>query len=598
MILASLAPVLDQAAAEIVWHERLWFYLSTRGQTNDTQFFFGILTLSVLLAAFAWRTWRLHRERHGSSETPGKWLRWGERLVSAALLVAALASTTQYFYAQRNNGVWLHRWDLYHQIIGAKYFSELGYFKIYECTWEVDEAHTGHFKKLKKMRNIETLAVRATEKVVGERDCESRFTPERYEAFATDVEAMVNLGGNPEHSTSKMSIRNWHKLFGDKGFNGTPFHAWILSQLTSNTEIVWSELIWLARFDVGIMFLAFGFVAWAWDVKTAALAALVFCSIFPNRFIHMGGSILRFDYIAMLIIALALMKKDHYGIAGVCVAWATAERVFPGVFALGLALKAGIELVLTRKVHRQYLIFGATAAATLLVLFCLSLTLSESLGAGVDSWADWWHNMKEHTRHTRGFRVGFKHMFMMDGNVTDKHHFVGWAKKTAFYATRSHYYYLTLLVLFAPLVLAARKLDAVTFTAIFCAAGFFCLTVATRYYYSMMVLFVLVDRDLFADRKQLLLTGLLVLGGVWLTKISVVTESVPFHYNTASSAAFAGYLVILGAMLWLDPWHRDRGLIPTLGSGELQSPPQPADATKTPEAPETPAASSDATEDD
>ena len=39
--------------------------------------------------------------------------------------------------------------------------------------------------------------------------------------------------------------------------------------------------------------------------------------------------------------------------------------------------------------------------------------------------------MKVHTEHTRGFRVGFKHMFMMDGNVTDAHRFVGFAKKTA-----------------------------------------------------------------------------------------------------------------------------------------------------------------------
>jgi hypothetical protein len=183
--------------------------------------------------------------------------------------------------------------------------------------------------------------------------------------------------------------------------------------------------------------------------------------------------------------------------------------------------------------------------------------------------------MREHTRHTRGFRVGFKHMFMMDGNVTDKHRFAGFAKKTQLFEPRAHFFYLTIALLFAPLVVAVRKLDAVTFTAIFAAAGFFMLTVATRYYYSMMVLFLLVDRKLFDDRKQLLLTALLMLTAAWLTKIVVVTENIPFHYNTASSAAFAGYLVILGAILWTDPWLRDPGL-PDAARGPDAASPAPA----------------------
>lgn len=532
---------------EPAFHQKIWFYLSSRTETNEVQFAFAVAAIAVLLAAFAWRTYQL--QRGPDSEARAKWLRWADRFVSAVLLVAALGSATQYFYGSRNNDTWLHRWDLYHQVLGTKYFSELGYFRLYECTWEIDAEHAGHFRKVPQMREISTLKVLPTAKVVGERDCADLFKdPARLEQFATDINTFYDLGAHGQ----------WTKLFTDKGFNGTPFHAWILSVLLKNTDITWDELIWLGLLDVFLMMVAFGFVAWAWDVKTAAIVVLFFCANFPNRFIHMGGSILRFDYIAMLIIALALLKKDRFGLAGVCAAWATAERAFPGVFAAGLALKAGIDLLATRKLQRQYLYFGVAFAGTLLVLFGLSLTLGETMSAGVDNWQDWWANMKEHTRHTRGFRTGFKHMFMMDGNVTDKYRFAGWSKKTELFETRSHYYWLTMLVLFAPLLVAARKLDAVTFAAIFAATAFFTLTIATRYYYSMMVLFLLVDRELFRDRKQLLLAALLMLTAASLTKISQVTASVPFHYNTATSAAFAGYFVILSALLWIDPWLRDR----------------------------------------
>jgi hypothetical protein len=541
-------------------HEQIWFYLTSRSQTNDMQFAFAVGAIALLLAAVAWRTLQAYRRKATDPATPSKWLRWGDRMISAALLIAALGSATQYFYGSRNNGTWLHRWDLYHQVIGAKYFSEVGYFRIYECTWEIDADHARHFRGVPKMRDIQSLDVVPTAEAVGERDCAELFTEARTEQFVKDIDDIYELGGHGM----------WNKLFTDKGFNGTPFHAWILSKLAANVDIVQDELVWLGLLDVFLMMFAFGCVAWAWDVKTAAIAVLFFCANFPNRYIHMGGSILRFDYVAMLIIALALMKKDRFAIAGICVAWATAERMFPAVFAAGLGFKAGVELLATRKLRREYLYFGLGFVGGLLVLVGLSLTLSDSVGGGLDSWRDWWSNIKVHTQHTRGFRVGFKHMFMMDGNVTERHRFMRWASKTAAFHTRDHYYLLTLAVLFGPLILAVRKLDAVTFAALFCAAGFFTLTIATRYYYSVMVLFILIDRKLFEDRKHMLLAALLCLTAAWLTKLSAATSSVPFHYNTASSAAFAGYFVILSALLWIDPWLRDRVVIgddPTAGAG-------------------------------
>ena len=62
----------------------------------------------------------------------------------------------------------------------------------------------------------------------------------------------------------------------------------------------------------------------------------------------MGGSILRFDYVAALAVALAAIKRERWGVAGALMAWATMVRIFPIVFAGGIFLKILADLVATR----------------------------------------------------------------------------------------------------------------------------------------------------------------------------------------------------------------------------------------------------------
>jgi hypothetical protein len=184
-------------------HQQLWFYLTSRTETNEVQFTLAVLTIAVLLTAVAWRTLVLQRRRATDPATPHAWLRWGDRTVSAILLVVALCSATQYFYGSRNGSSWLHRWDMYHHVIGAKYFPELGYFRIYECTWEIDAENAGNFRRVKQMRQISTLKIVPTEQAVGERDCAGLFTDARREQFSADIDAFYELGGQGQ----------WNKLF-------------------------------------------------------------------------------------------------------------------------------------------------------------------------------------------------------------------------------------------------------------------------------------------------------------------------------------------------------------------------------------------------
>lgn len=519
----------------------LWQLLTTRRETSVVQFNFAIATIALLLAVFAWRS---IAPRLLDPSKPPTWLAWGRRALRGALVIAALCSSLQYFYGQRNDGQWLHRWDVYHQVFGAKYFAELGYFRTYECTWEIDQQHAHHFDDVERMRDIATLRVTKVEDVVGERDCEQLFTPERHEQFVADIEAMWALEGHGM----------WKTLFGDKGFNGTPFHAWALTQLLRGSDLDYWSLVALASIDVVLLLAAFVVVARVWDVETAAIAGLFFAANYPNNFAYMGGSLLRFDYVAMLIFALAAMKRERWALAGVCVAWATMVRAFPAVFAIGLAIKAGAELVATRQLPREYARFFLAFAAAVLVMFVLSLTLTR----GLEHWFEWIANIRTHTQHTRGFRVGFKHMFMLDGSLSDDSRFVGWVAKTQHFRPRAAWFWFTVALLLAPLLLAVRKLDAVTFAALFATGGFLLFTVATRYYYAMMVLPILIDRPLLRHRKHLLLTALLVATAAVLHAIRDINPHVPFQFNTACTAVFTAWFVIVGTQLWLDPELRDR----------------------------------------
>lgn len=519
----------------------VWRMLTTPSETAQVQLAMALATLLVLLGAIAWRSLGA-RVR---ADAP-RWLAWAQRALRAALVIAALCSALQYFYGQRNHegGPWLNRWDLYHQVIGAKYLGELGYFRTYECTWEIDRDHAGHFTRIERMREISSLRTLPTAEVVGARDCAELFTPARHDAFAADIEAMWTLVGPGM----------WKGIFGDKGFNGTPFHAWTLRALLRGNSLTAAELLPLAWIDVGLLLLAFVVVARVWDVETAAIAGLFFAANFPNNFAYMGGSLLRFDWLAMLIFALAAIKRERWALAGVCVAWATMSRAFPGVLALGLAIKAGVDLIATRELAPGYRRFFAAYALALLTMFMLSLTI-----AGVEPWHEWFANIRTHTQHTRGFRIGFKHAFMLDGTLADDSKFVGFAGKTANFEPRAAWYALALALLFAPLLLAARRLDPTSFTALFAVFGFVLLLVATRYYYAMLVLALLIDRPLLRDRKHAALAALLVVTSPILYALHEVNPHVPFVFNTACSLVFTGWIVLAGALLWLDPALRDRG---------------------------------------
>ncbi len=518
--------------------------------TYDNQIDFALLMLGVMLLALAWRVFRRRKEEIGlllpkdaklfdsldAKLADEKVRTWTERLVTAALVFVALLASVNYFYGTRNNGVYVHRWDAFHTVIGVKYHQELGYFDLYKCAYAIDREGPHHFRATKSIRDLRTRKFVPRDEHIAGNDCKERFTPERLEEFKHDLDEFGTWS----------SKRQWRILFKDKGFNGTPFYATVCKLLIATVDVSLDGLKRLAAIDPFLMFVAFGVVGWAFGAQPAAIMAIFFCTFFPNRFVHMGGSILRFDYVAALMIGFSALEKDKWGLAGAMFAWATMVRVFPAIFAVGVGAKIAVDVLEHRKIRPEHWRFVGFLVGGLLLFFVISLI---GMDGGFDNWRTWAENMKIHNSKSASFRVGFKHLFMADGKLTGNNY----GLKQNNFVARDHYYWIAVAVMLAPLLLAVRRLDIVSFGVMFGVFGFFLLAVATRYYYGVVALLFLIDRKPLNNRFMLIMGAMLFLATAVDFAYFRLNDSDSFMYNILIGVELSVVILAMGSWLLFNP---------------------------------------------
>jgi hypothetical protein len=554
--LLGLLGLLWLAPKEPNFFDRLFGKYATREESYGNQLDIALLMLGLFLLALAWRGFR---RREFSIEPGGKrktllqmfapeldhslsrplFLTWANRVVTGVLLVIALLASVNYFYGTRNNGIYVHRWDAFHTVIGVKYFEELGYDDLYKCSYAIDREGPHHFRAVKDIRDLRTNNFVNRDEHIAGNDCKERFTAERLEAFRNDLDEFGTWSNKSD----------WKILMKDKGFNGTPFYAWVCKLLVTPMEVSIDGLKRLAVIDPVLMIIAFGVVGWAFGARTGALVAILFCVIFPNRFVHMGGSILRFDYIATLLIGFAALKKDKWGLAGAMFAWATMVRVFPAIFAVGVVIKIASDVFVGGRkpeLRPEHLKFLAWFGGMLLLLFLISLV---GMHGGFDNWRQWAYDMQVHNKRSASYRIGFKHLFMLDGQITSTDYNV----KQANFFERQNYYWVAVTVLLAPLLLAVRRLDTISFAALFGVFGFFLLAIATRYYWGILALVFLVDRDLLSNRFMILLGAFVFAASGFNFFYFELNDSDPLMYNIIIGVELTAMIMLVGSWLLFNP---------------------------------------------
>lgn len=404
----------------------------------------------------------------------------GLKWVGIAIAIAlTIVTAFNYFYYSRTPGSWINNWDVFHSTISTRYFDELGYYKLYECTVTLGSKSVENLAELTRVRDLRTHNFVSAPEIIQASDCESVFSESRQSDFIRDIEFWNDRIPN-----------RWSSVLRDKGYNGSPFYTLMYQGLIGNEGFTPQGITWLASIDIFLIGLSFFVVFRTYGFRVAFLAFLFFTVNFPNKFENMGGAILRFDYISLLILGFCALKKQKHVLAGALFAVSNIIRVFPIVFIAGFGLKMIYEFIGSKRIAPKYYQFFLSFGIVFLLAFLLSLTVG-----GLEAWSDFGQNVLLHNKNTASLRIGLKHLFMLGGNLSGPEGFVSYAEKTQIFNLHSASYFLTLLLFFFPVLTLLPKLSAKNISILLGTLAFFLLFGSTRYYYSVLVIMFLFDTD-------------------------------------------------------------------------------------------------------
>jgi hypothetical protein len=292
--------------------------------------------------------------------------RWRRSLLGAVALLSAL-SWWNFLNFHYDNFV--HYWDVYHYYVGAKYFPELGYTGLYECSAVADLDDGVEDVRGREMRDLVTNTVVPTTAILARPEtCRARFSPARWDRFRHDVRFFRTVLGPTQWAGSQT----------DHGFNATP--VWILagSALANLGPASAAQVDRLASLDIGLLLALWALVGWSFGFE-ALCAALVYWGLNSfSRFAWTGGAFLRYDWLFWTVGAVCMLRQRRPALAGFAMAYASLLRIFPACLFAGLALKALGEAAVQRRIEPvlrlRRVASGAVVAVILLVAGSVTLT--------------------------------------------------------------------------------------------------------------------------------------------------------------------------------------------------------------------------------
>lgn len=345
------------------------------------------LVLGVQLAVSRWRpAWLLGRLR---------------RAAPIVVALGVLFAAGLYFYsgravAQRNYPKF---WDSYHYLLGAKYEPELGYSELYRCHLVADaERVRPRFAADAEVRDLDTSAPSTAIEQREKADC-SRFTPERWAEFRHDLDLF-------DRFTSRDAL-------GDRGYNGTPFHATVAGALARLPTLTYSSVLALTFLDIlGLCLMLAGF-SWAFGWELAALSALFLFTNYNDRFDHIGASYFRYVWLVCLGLGLSFLHRRRAGAAAALLTASAFLNVFPVLYLGGLGVKAAWTLARERRIDPFHRRFFAWATAATLVWGGLSLATARP----VERYQAFFAQMETHAPLLTRNRVGARYLLLWEGEV-------------------------------------------------------------------------------------------------------------------------------------------------------------------------------------
>lgn len=430
--------------------------------------------------------------------------RWLPRKVGPALLVGlTLWSTANYArYDDRTVFEKYDTYDLMHYYLNAKYFDELGYFDLYPACLLADIDNGGpHYPQQGHIYMAQNQAGHGRMPIShgierGREVKEKNFSEARWKAFEHDFLTMQRTG------PSQMNDKLWRQMIIDHGYNGTP--AWtVMARPIANLVPVESIKL-LGYLDVVVLLGAVGVVAWAYGGTTALFAWLFLMVTYSARWPTVTWAFLRYDYVAALMVGMALLKKQKHALAGIFTAFSATMRLFPAMWLYGPGMK-GLAGLTRKTVHTRLLVLAGSFLVGVAVIEGVSVAAlgSRTVTAHIENMLD--HNSSEQLSSRR---IGLALALPYRGETLPK--FIEPERKETIEAQKPLRFGIAGLVMLAMGWGLRRADDDEAFALGF--VPFFLLTTASYYYYVTRITLVMLHAgDLKKPRN---VVGLALLLGI------------------------------------------------------------------------------------
>lgn len=299
-------------------------------------------------------------------------LKWWRAM---GLALAAVGALTYFDFFNPNVRYvqYYHRHELFHYYVGSKYFQELGYGRLYECTAVAQTELSPALEKKMREGSIRDLRGENLIKPLVETDvfkdptqCTKHFSPERWTAFKNDI------------SWFERNARGdyWDNMIKDHGYNPPP--VWTMEgkffgSFGSADDGFFKRL---AVIDVGLHFGVLGMLWWAFGWRVMMVASVFWGCNTPANFYWTGGAFIRQDWIFFFVSSVCLARKRFHALAGASLMWAALLRIFPLIAFFGWGAMVVIHWARKRKLHpdQKRIILGAICAVLVLVPTSMAVT--------------------------------------------------------------------------------------------------------------------------------------------------------------------------------------------------------------------------------
>lgn len=328
-------------------------------------------------------------------------------LLKAAIVMVAAMSFARYTYLPPFGQLDVRPANLHdftHYFIGAKYFPELGYDRMYSCISEAlalpDDV---------PVRDLVTKSMSSAALVRAAAPCRPHFSDERWAAFQFDAQTLRNMMGGAK----------FRGFLRDHGFNPSP--AWLLlaKPLASTVSVSTFYVMVLGAVDVGLLALAILMVGWGFGTFPTALATVILTTLPAASPEWTIGSFLRWDWLLALSLMPVFLRRGYFAAAGAALGVAIALRIFPVIAVLFIGCFLVVQHVRGGPIDPRWRRFWIGLVATGFTIFAITAAV-EGPGA-ISAFSD---NLLRHaakaSSNDMGLRTVLSHLAaVLSGSTGD-----------------------------------------------------------------------------------------------------------------------------------------------------------------------------------